>query len=85
MEEGKYRIRPTIQEYVFIGLDSLFCYLITAPCVVMFWRGTWGLLDQYLLPDERDKSAWICLAIGTTGRVNINNHITWIKYIRSLA
>lgn len=25
--------------------------LLVAIAVVMFWRGVWGLLDEYLLPD----------------------------------
>ncbi|PJE64015.1 hypothetical protein COU89_00065 [Candidatus Roizmanbacteria bacterium CG10_big_fil_rev_8_21_14_0_10_45_7] len=26
--------------------------LIMATAVVMFWRGVWGILDTYLLPDN---------------------------------
>ncbi len=26
--------------------------LIVATAVVMFWRGIWGILDTYLLPDN---------------------------------
>ncbi len=38
--------------------------LIIAFAVVSFWRGAWGILDQYLLPNNFILSSWISLIIG---------------------
>jgi hypothetical protein len=32
--------------------------------VVAFWRGTWGLLDTYLLPNNYALSSWISVLMG---------------------
>lgn len=32
--------------------------------IIMFWRGIWGLLDYYLLPDNPPLSFGISLVIG---------------------
>lgn len=39
-------------------------YLITAVAIVTFWRGCWGLLDHYLLPENELLSYWLSLIIG---------------------
>lgn len=36
----------------------IFAVLI-AFAVVSFWRGVWGLLDIYLLPENQELSFWI--------------------------
>jgi hypothetical protein len=38
----------------------LFAVLI-AFAVVSFWRGVWGLLDEYLFPNNYELSLWISL------------------------
>ncbi len=43
--------------------QALFTLLIGAS-VVSFWRGVWGLLDVYLLPENYLVSSWISLIIG---------------------
>ena len=41
----------------------LFAILI-AFAVVSFWRGIWGLMDEYLFPDNYQLSLWISLVLG---------------------
>jgi len=41
----------------------LFAILI-AFAVVSFWRGVWGLMDEYLLPNNYELSLWISLILG---------------------
>ncbi|MFH1978668.1 MAG: hypothetical protein ABIJ92_05055 [Candidatus Aenigmatarchaeota archaeon] len=38
--------------------------LLIAFAVVSFWRGAWGLLDEFLLPDNYILSLWISLIMG---------------------
>ncbi|XP_076060917.1 transmembrane protein fuseless [Oratosquilla oratoria] len=45
-------------------LDSLFSILVVSPLVVGYWRGTWQLMDIYLLPGNKAMSVWTSLAIG---------------------
>ena len=42
------------------------CFIVT-PLTIFYWGGTWKLLDLYLFPDDGVLSAWVSLAIGTTG------------------
>ena len=39
-------------------------YLITGFAIVVFWRGVWGLLDVYLLPDDETLSYTVSVFIG---------------------
>jgi len=41
----------------------LFAVLITFA-VVSIWRGFWGLLDEYLFPENYLLSLWVSLVIG---------------------
>lgn len=41
----------------------LFAVLI-AFAVISFWRGVWGLLDEYLFPANYELSLWISLVVG---------------------
>ncbi|MCK5322028.1 MAG: hypothetical protein KAJ47_02085 [Candidatus Aenigmarchaeota archaeon] len=41
----------------------LFAILI-AFAVVSFWRGVWGLMDEYLFPNNYQLSLWISLILG---------------------
>ena len=43
--------------------QAIFAVLI-AFAVVCFWRGVWGLLDEYLLPNNYQASLWISLIVG---------------------
>jgi len=38
--------------------------LIIGLAVVSFWRGAWGILDIYLLPNNYELSSWISMATG---------------------
>ncbi len=38
--------------------------ILIAFAVIAFWRGVWGLMDEYLLPNNYQLSLWIGLAIG---------------------
>lgn len=44
--------------------DRLFCAFVCAPAVVVYWRGGWSMMDNMLLPERRELSAWISLFIG---------------------
>lgn len=45
-------------------LATLLIYLVLVIAVVMVWRGVWGLLDEYLLPQNPKLSYWISFIIG---------------------
>ncbi len=45
-------------------LTTLLVYLVLVVAVVMVWRGVWGLLDEYLLPQNPKLSYWISFIIG---------------------
>jgi len=38
--------------------------LLVATAIVMLWRGAWGLLDNYLFPDNQILSFSVSLIIG---------------------
>ena len=38
--------------------------LLIGFAVISFWRGVWGLLDIYLLPNNQSASFWISIIIG---------------------
>lgn len=38
--------------------------LLIGFAVVSFWRGVWGLLDLYLLPNNQPVSLWSSIIIG---------------------
>ncbi|NIO44031.1 MAG: hypothetical protein GTN36_00555 [Candidatus Aenigmarchaeota archaeon] len=41
----------------------MFAVLITFA-VVAVWRGFWGLMDEYLFPENYQLSLWVSLIIG---------------------
>ena len=43
--------------------QSLFAIII-AFAVISFWRGVWGLMDEYLFPENYQLSLWISLVLG---------------------
>lgn len=43
--------------------EIVFAILI-AFAVVSFWRGVWGLMDEYLFPNNHQMSLWISLVLG---------------------
>ena len=38
--------------------------ILIAFAVVSFWRGIWGLMDEYLFPNNYDLSLWTSLVVG---------------------
>jgi len=70
------RHEPTVVDYsptrswralaLFLA-DNLLSAVVIAPLVVCYWRGTWELLNVYLLPDDPAASGWTCFAIGNVG------------------
>jgi len=38
--------------------------ILIAFAVISFWRGIWGLLDEYLFPSSMELSLWISVLIG---------------------
>ncbi|MCK5474505.1 MAG: hypothetical protein KAI53_03800 [Candidatus Aenigmarchaeota archaeon] len=41
-----------------------FFAIIIAFAVISFWRGVWGLMDEYLFPENYRLSLWISLILG---------------------
>ena len=38
--------------------------ILVAFALICFWRGVWGLLDEYFLPKNRKMSFWISAIVG---------------------
>ena len=38
--------------------------ILIAFAVVLFWRGSWGLMDEYLFPSNYRLSLWTSLFLG---------------------
>ena len=38
--------------------------IMIAFAVISFWRGVWGLMDEYLFPLNYELSLWISLVLG---------------------
>jgi len=43
---------------------QIFFAVLIAFAVVSVWRGFWGLLDEYLFPENYQLSLWVSLIIG---------------------
>ena len=43
---------------------KIFFALLIGFAVVNFWRGVWGLMDEYVLPANYRLSLWISLILG---------------------
>ncbi len=39
-------------------------FLVGGVAIIMFWRGVWGLLDTYLLPQYEILSLLVSIALG---------------------
>ena len=39
-------------------------YLVAVVVVIMMWRGLWGLMDEYLWPNNRKLSYWVTFIVG---------------------
>ncbi len=46
--------------------------LMIAFALVSFWRGMWGLLDIYLLPESPTLSLWVSVVIGVVVLIMTN-------------
>ena len=53
--------------------DTLFSYICIHNCVVLYWRGLWGLMDNFLFPDDIEMSTWVTLGIGRSFQDNNRN------------
>jgi Na+-transporting NADH:ubiquinone oxidoreductase subunit NqrD len=42
----------------------VFYTLIAVSGMILFWRGLWGLIDQYLFPQHYELSLWISVFWG---------------------
>ena len=45
-------------------LDTLLCSLLFAPFIVLFWHGSFGLLDDVILRRNPESGPWIIIALG---------------------
>ncbi len=43
---------------------EVFYTILAAFAVISFWRGTWGLMDEYLFPNDYNLSLWISIILG---------------------
>lgn len=43
---------------------EVFYTLLAAFAIISFWRGVWGLMDEYLFPNNYNLSLWISVIIG---------------------
>ncbi|XP_033127216.1 uncharacterized protein LOC117124976 [Anneissia japonica] len=46
--------------------DLFLVIFIITPCCILAWRGTWLLMDYYILPKKSKASCWISLLLGIT-------------------
>ena len=44
-------------------IKKIFLTIIIGVAIVCFWRGTWGLLDVYLFPNNYMMSSWASFII----------------------
>jgi len=45
-------------------LDIFIYSLMAAIGVISFWRGLWGIMDEYLFPENPKLSYWVSVIIG---------------------
>lgn len=43
-------------------LNFVLVFCVVTPTVVTYWRGTWYILDLFVFPDDKHRSAWITFA-----------------------
>ena len=43
---------------------KIFFALLVGFAVIAFWRGVWGLMDEYLFPSNYKLSLWISVNLG---------------------
>lgn len=53
-------------------LDTVFSATVAAPAVVGYWRGTWGLSDVYVYPEDSVLSSLTSFVIGFIGLFAFN-------------
>jgi hypothetical protein len=46
-------------------LNSFSCIFIIFPIVIVYWSGSWKLLDVYVFPDDEKVSSIVCTAAGS--------------------
>lgn len=44
--------------------EEMFYTVLAAFAIISFWRGTWGLMDIYLFPDNYTLSLLISIIVG---------------------
>ena len=47
-------------------LDICLSFFWIFPLNVVYWRGTWDILDLYIIPGDLVTGSWISLALGVT-------------------
>jgi hypothetical protein len=48
-------------------VDNIVVGLLIGPLTVLYWRGTWTMLDYQLFPGNKAASGWLCMAFGNIG------------------
>ncbi|XP_015117594.1 uncharacterized protein LOC107041516 isoform X2 [Diachasma alloeum] len=57
---------------ILIILDAIFSAFVAAPAVVGYWRGTWGLSDLYMFPNDPVLSNVTSIVVGYGGLLFFN-------------
>ncbi|KAL5280990.1 fusl family protein [Megaselia abdita] len=60
-------VKKRLYSILICSLDTLFSMAIGAPCVVVYWRGTWELSAHVLEPFGMLYSSLVSLAVGLIG------------------
>lgn len=60
-------LKKRLYSILLCAIDAIFSMAIVAPCVVLYWRGTWGLAAHVLEPFGELYSSLISLAVGLIG------------------
>ena len=44
--------------------DAVTVCSVIGPLVVVYWRGTWGIMDIFVFPYDVERSSWTCIGLG---------------------
>jgi hypothetical protein len=69
--EGDSSTPKTSTDRLVFVADVLISGLLIGPLTVLYWRGTWTLLDRHLFPHDQAASGWVCSVVGNVGQVGI--------------
>lgn len=71
--------KMTYHNFILQSLDTFFASFVIGPLVVTYWRGTWNLSNEFLLPNDKLHSAFASLVIGIIGHLIFTTFQTFFK------